>query len=199
MGKLILLLFLAIFLLSIAALSQIPSTTLSLQENKDCATTYYNKTEYVYGYTNKTRDTYGTCFTEANQSYYTCINGTEAYQIYEPVGTQIVLKNKTDCISKSFTVTITKGSATEKKGIDFSQWGACIYNNEDNCLIVVCQSIYDGANDGQFHGCKGGTSCQKFEFCDNGIKISYKNSRNEFVEYDPTFYLPKLALREVKE
>lgn len=188
-----------ISLLTISVTSQISQTTLSLQENKDCATTYYNKTEYVYGYANKTRDTYGDCIYPSNQSHYTCVNGTEQYQVYEAIGTQDVLKNKTDCISKSYTITITKSSSSEKKEIDFSQWGVCVYNNENNCLIVTCQSIYDGANDGQFHGCKGGTSCQRFEFCDNGIKVSYKNSRSEFVEVDPTFNLPKLALKEVEE
>ena len=87
-----------------------------------------------------------------------------------------------------------------KKQIDFSDWGPCIYSQENiggnSCLIVTCQSIYDGANDGQFHGCKGGTSCQRFEICDDSIKTFYKNSRESFVEDDPSFHLSKLAIGE---
>src|SRR3989338_6870869 len=48
-----------------------------------------------------------------------------------------------------------------------------------------------------FSDCKGGKSCQKFVICDNSIKTFYKNSREDFVESDPTFFLDKLAIQEV--
>src|SRR3989339_1705402 len=105
-NKRIFLIILPIALLAIAVSSQISSTTLSLQENKECITTYYNATEKVYEHITKTRDTYGTCFNSANSSYYTCINGTEQYQVYETIGTKIVLKNNTECIPKSYEITI---------------------------------------------------------------------------------------------
>lgn len=98
-----------------------------------------------------------------------------------------------------FVVSLTKGGVVEKKEIDFSAWGVCVNSTENNCLIVTCQSKYDGANDGQFHGCKSGTTCQKFQICDNSIRTFYKNSRNDFVSEDPTFHLPKLAYREAGE
>ena len=109
-----------------------------------------------------------------------------------------VTKNSTQCNpNNSFIISIDKGTVVLKKQIDYSEWGPCVYNVENACLIVTCQSKYDGANDGQFHGCKGGTSCQKFEICDNSIKTFYKNSREDFAEDDPSFYLNKLPLAEV--
>ena len=109
-----------------------------------------------------------------------------------------VKNNRTECNPQNkLVISIDKGISIAKQEIDFSQWGACIYNSENNCLIVTCQSIYDGANDGNFHGCEGGTSCQRFEICKDGIRTFYKNSRSDFVEYDPTFHLPKLEIKEV--
>ena len=65
--------------------------------------------------------------------------------------------------------------------------------------MVRWVSLYDGAHKGQFTDCNGGKSCQKFEICDGSIKTFYKNSREGFVADDPSFYLNKLALKEVQE
>ena len=212
-------LVLAIFLVSALAItvaSQISQVaSISIEEKQDCTITYYNQTENVYDYVTRERDAYGNCkyfsnFTlclntsgpntdcSAQQRIYnfSCITGKESYQSYEVTDNLIVLKNRTDCHTNSYLVSVDKGSAIVKKEIDFSSWGACIYNAENNCLIVTCQSIYDGANDGQFHGCKSGTSCQKFIICDDKVQVFYKNSRNDFVAEDPTFHLSKLALKE---
>lgn len=191
---------LSIFLISLLALivaSQVPQRAISIEEKQDCTTTYYNQTENVYGYVTRTRDTYGTCFNAQNSSYYWCVNGTESYQSHEIIDNPVVLINITDCRTSSFVVSIIKGDVTEKKEIDFSNWGACIYGMEDNCMIVTCVSHDDGTFKGQFTDCKGGKSCQKFQICDNQIKVFYKNSREDFVEEDPTFYISKLAYREV--
>ena len=93
-SKSIVLAILIVSILALAVSSQISQTSISLQENKECITTYYNATEKVYDYATKTRDTYGTCFNSPNSSYYTCINGTEQYQVYEVIGTQTLLKIK---------------------------------------------------------------------------------------------------------
>lgn len=171
---------------------------IGLQEKQDCKIAYYNATEDIYGYIPRTRNVRGQCFNPANQSNYTCITGTEDYQSYEVIGNQIVLRNNTDCKSTSFVISITKGSVTEKKEIDFSDWGACIYSEENGCLVVTCVSHDDGAFNGQFTDCKGGKSCQRFEICDGNIRTFYKNSRKDFVENDPTFYHGKLPLKEVE-
>lgn len=195
-----LLLVFIIILLTITVSSQISQTSISLQENKECITTYYNATEKVYDYVTKTRDSYGTCYNSANSSYYTCLNGTEQYQVYQVIGTQTLLKNKTQCTPRSYEITLTKGSIKEKKKIDFSNWGVCINSTENDCIAITCGSQHGGsAVNGIFNGCDGGKSCQKFLFCPDGIKALQKAARGEFVGHDPTFHLPQLAYQEVGE
>ena len=197
-SKTIALVMFSIALLALAVASQISQVTdkISVEEVKTCNTVFYDEVQNIYGkciyYYN-----YTSCLNTSGKNTDCSIN-QKAFNFTCKTGEVIVNKNKTDCQPPSkFIVFVTKGTATEKKEIDFSSWGPCIYSTENSCLIVTCQSIYDGANDGQFHGCKGGTSCQKFQICDDKIKVFYKNSREDFVEYDPTFYLSKLALKEV--
>jgi len=199
LNKSLVLVLLVIAILTFTATSQAPPpTTISIEELKTCNTIFYNETQPVYGtcvyYHNATSCLNATgpdtdCSVSQTQRNFRCQTG------------QLVTKrNSTECSPlNKFTVTISRGSITEKKEIDFSDWGACIYNKENDCMVVTCQSRYDGANDGQFHGCTSGTSCQKFEICENKIKVSYKNSRENFVEEDPTFHLAKLALKEVEQ
>ncbi len=200
-NKMIVLAVFSISLLALIVASQIPQRgIINVEEKQDCTTTYSNQTENVYGYITRTRDTYGTCFNEANQSYYACVNGTESYQSYEVTGTQLILRNITDCRINSFVVSIPKGVVTERKEVDFSSWGVCIQTAENNCVAVICGSQHGGsAVNGVFNGCDGGKSCQKFLFCQDGVKVLYKASRNGFVEQDPTFHLSKLAYKEVRQ
>ena len=198
--KVLVLALLIVSVLALTVASQISqvTSTISVEELKDCTISYYNNTENVYGYVTKTRETRGLCLNPLNLSYYPCVNGTESYQSYEIVGSQIVLKNQTDCISRnSYVISIDKKGVIDKKEIDFSDFGPCIYNTENNCLVVTCVSKYDGAHNGQFTDCRGGKSCQKFVICDDNIKVYYRNSRENFAENDPTFYLPQLALKGV--
>ena len=194
-------LVLAIFLISLLAFtvtSQISQISITAEEKQNCAVTYYNQTENVYGYATKTRDTYGTCFNTANQSNYACVNGTESYQSYEVVGSQVLLKNNTECRTNSFVVSTTKGVITEKKEIDFSAWGVCVNSTENGCLAITCGSLQGGsARNGIFNGCDGGKSCQKFLFCQDGTKVLYKGAKSDFNVEDPTFHLSQLNLKEV--
>lgn len=211
-------LFVAIFviavLLSIGVLSQlspmsnvISKTTqitpsISLEEKETCTTSFYDETQ----------DIIGNCIFYYNYTSCSNVSGPntgcslqqKTFDFQCKTGENVIKRNNTECRpNKDFIITINQGTATLKKQIDYSDWGPCIYAQENingnSCLIVTCQSIYDGANDGKFHGCKGGTSCQKFEICENSIRTFYKNSREDFVEYDPTFYLNELGMREVGE
>lgn len=196
-NKAVVLVIFLVSLLAITVASQIPqAATISVEEAKACNTIFYDDIQSVYG----------NCIDYYN--YTDCLNSTgpntacSLKQIQRSfrckTGEIAVRKNSTVCNPlNKFTIIVARGSVTEKKEIDFSSWGACIYNNQNNCLVVTCQSRYDGANDGQFHGCTSGTSCQKFEICESKVKVSYKNSRNDFVEEDPTFRLDKLGYREV--
>lgn len=199
-----------VVLLSIAALSQLNpiiktvkdvnqiTPTISLEERSICTTKFYEEVEDIYGdciyYNNQTSclNTSGPntgCSTEQNTLTFRC-----------KTGENIIKSNKTECKpDDKFIISIDKGAAVLKKQIDFSDWGPCIYEEENNCLVVTCVSNDDGAFKGQFTDCKGGKSCQRFEICDDSIKTFYKNSRYDFVEEDPSFYLPKLGLGEVAE
>src|SRR3989344_3104651 len=206
-------LFIAIFviaaLLSIGALSQLSpisnivskttqvTPTISLEERDTCTTIFYDEVQNVIGdcvyYYN-----YTSCLNTSGPNTACSLNqNTWTFQC--KTGEITLVKNTTECRpNKEFIISIDQGTAVLKKQIDYSEWGPCIYSQENSCLIVTCQSRYDGANDGQFHGCKSGTSCQRFEICDNSIKTLYKNSREDFVEYDSSFYLNKLAVKEVE-
>lgn len=174
------------------------NSKLSVEEKSDCIRSYYNKTEAIYGYAPRTRDTYGTCYNPSNQSNYVCVNGTETYQNYEAIGTRIVLTNTSSCTPHSFVVSISKNGGIEKKEIDFSSWGVCLQETENNCVAIICGTLEGGsAWNGVFNGCDGGKSCEKFLFCEDGVKVLYKAARKDFVEHDPTFKLSKLAYKEV--
>ncbi len=196
---LVLSLFAAV-LVTLAVASQIGQTpkAVSLEERQDCTMTYYNETSNVYGNVSRARNTKTTCFDSVNQSYYTCINGTETYRSYELIGTNTTLKQKTDCKSlNSYVISVDTHGGIRKKEIDFSDWGVCIHSVEDNCLAITCGTMKGGsARNGIFNGCDGGKSCQKFLFCEDETKVLYKGSKSGFAEEDPTFHIDKLPYKE---
>lgn len=197
-------------LLSVTVLSQLSPTsntitkttqvtpTISLEEKDTCTTEFYDEVQEIYGtcihYYNHTD-----CLNSSGPNTACSLNQNQI-NFQCKTGETTVTKNVTECKpNDEFIISIDQGAAVLKKQIDFSDWGPCVYKAQNSCLIVTCQSIYDGANDGKFHGCKGGTSCQRFEICDSSIKTFYKNSREDFIENDPSFHLSKLALKEVPE
>ncbi|HLC60873.1 MAG TPA: hypothetical protein VJJ52_05590 [Candidatus Nanoarchaeia archaeon] len=173
---------------------------LSVEEKQDCEITYFNQSEPIYGNVTRIRDVYVPCVDPINLSNSTCVNGTESYQSYEQVGAGIFLRNTTKCTSGSFVVSVSKNGNTEKKEIDFSSWGVCVQEKENDCIAVLCGNLEGGsARNGIFNGCDGGKSCEKFLFCEDGVKVFYKAARENFVEHDPTFKLDKLAYKEVSK
>jgi len=199
-------------LLSITALSQISpfssiikknnqvTPTINVEEKDTCTTSFYDEASDIIGtciyYNNFTSCTNTSgpntgCSLQQNQINFQCKKGTST-----------ITKNNTECIpNNDFVITINNGAAALKKQIDYSDWGPCIYSSENilgnTCLVVTCVSLYDGAHQGKFTDCSGGKSCQRFEICENSVKTFYKNSREGFVEEDPSFYLNKLPITEV--
>lgn len=204
-------LFLVIIsLLSIAALGQLSpiskivtksnqiTSAISLEEKETCTTSFYYEVQDVYGDCNYYIN-YTSCLNASGPNT-DCSLKQDTKNFQCKTGENIVTKNKTECRpNNEFIMSIDKGTAVLKKQIDFSDWGPCIYNEENNCLVVTCVSLYDGAHRGKFIDCRGGKSCQRFEICDNSIKTLYKNSREDFVADDPSFHLNKLAVKEVPE
>ena len=194
-------LVLAILLASILALtvaSQISqiTNTISVEEAKTCTTSFYDEVQNVYSnciyYHN-----YTSCLNASGPNT-ACSLKQDTWNFQCKTGEVIIARNTTECKpDNKFAISIDQGTAVLKKQLDYSEWGPCIYQAQNNCLIITCVSRYDGAHKGKFTDCKGGKSCQRFEICDNSIKTLYKNSREDFIEYDATFYLPELALKEV--
>src|SRR3989338_6358250 len=192
MKKMIIALALVIgVLLSITALSQAPITsvvskisqvtpTISLNETEACTTSFYNEIESIYGncihYLNSTG-----CLNTTGPNT-DCSVAQEVINFSCKTGEISVTKNITECESNGkFIASIDKGSAIEKKEVDFSNWGVCVNNTENNCLAITCGTLKGGsARNGIFNGCDGGKSCQKFLFCGDGTKVLYKASRNGF-------------------
>lgn len=199
-------------LLSVTALSQIAlspiskvvtknteiSPALSLEEKETCVTEFYEETEAVYDDCIYYRNTTNCLNTTGENTDCTDEKKLEARTCkMEDI---VVQKNKTICKpNENYVITITDGKTVLKKQIDYSDWGPCIHEENNGCLVVTCVSNEDGAFKGQFTDCTGGKSCQKFEICDGNIKTYYKNSREDFVESDPSFFLPKLQIKEVEE
>ncbi|MBI5133625.1 MAG: hypothetical protein HZA83_02830 [Thaumarchaeota archaeon] len=199
MHKLIVLLFLLSGLFTLTATSQISqvTNTIGVEELQVCTTSSYDEIQPVFGncihYHNYTSclNTSGAntaCSLQQTQRNFTC-----------KTGQLTITRNTTKCKPlNKFVVSINKGAIAEKKEIDFSSWGVCVNATENGCLAITCGTLQGGsARNGVFNGCDGGKSCQKFLFCQDGINILQKASRNNFVEYDPTYHLPELVIREV--
>ena len=190
------LLIVSVLALTVASQMSQVTSTISVEEVKTCTTNFYNEVQDVYGNYNYYHN-YSLCLNTSGPNT-DCSTQQDILNLTGKLVQVTVTKNSTECTPPNkYIVSIDKGATTEKKEIDFSDWGPCIYNAENNCLIVTCVSNEDGAFKGQFTDCKGGKSCQRFEICDNSIKTFYKNSRDNFVENDPSFYLGKLILTEV--
>ena len=171
--------------------------TISLDEDKICTTSFFSDVQDVYSncvyYHN-----YTSCLNSSGPNT-ACSLEQNQYNFKCKTGETTATSNKTECRpSNKFTVSIGHGAFIETKEVDFSRWGVCIKENENECVAVICGSQQGGsAVNGVFNGCDGGKSCQKFLFCQDGVKVLYKASRNDFVEQDPTFHLSKLELKEV--
>ncbi len=195
-------------LLSVIAFSQLaPVTTtrssveqvtpkITLETKNDCTTESYEEM----------RDIIGTCTYFSN--YTSCLNtsgpntacsqqqSTRSFSC--KTGQQLVQKNKTSCFpQQKFFIEVTNIKKVSKKELDFSSFGPCIRETENNCLVITCVSSEDGAFKGQFTDCNSGKSCQKTVICEDSAKIYYKNAHDGFVEEDPTFFVEKMQLKEV--
>ncbi len=199
-NKLIVLALLLVALLTLAVASQINTpSSISVEEAKTCNTVFYDEVQPIYG----------TCINYYN--YTSCLNTSglntdcsliQTTKNYTCKTSELIIKrNATECKPlNKFTVSVVKGAITERKEIDFSTWGVCIQSVENDCVAITCGTSKGGsAVNSIFNGCDGGKSCQKFLFCQDGTKVLYKNSREDFVEYDPTFHLSKLAYKGVGE
>ncbi|MCK5282921.1 MAG: hypothetical protein KAK00_05925 [Nanoarchaeota archaeon] len=187
-----------LIVLSIAAYSIAKSNKISLTDDisiedvKDCETVYWNEEEPVYG-TCTYSHTFEVCDDEPlNES---CTIKEEIYDYRCQKGTETVQKSREVCKDKEILLTVDKLTGTENYKLEYAGWGKCSYETEGETAVITCDSRYDGNNDGI---CKPGESCIQFRVTKDGIQRLVKNSRNDFVEEDNTFFLEKLEMEAAK-
>jgi|SRR3989344_4360449 len=145
-----------------------------ITKNEDCQEEQYEAEEKIYGtcqYTEKK------CTDEPlNQSCYDEIIEYECEQ-----GKRTVQKTRNICKTKGYTI---DNSLTSVK-LTTEQY-ACIPAEEpDGSIVVICDSKFDGNGDGI---CTSGESCQKFVIDGPTIEKYEKNSREDYVESDDSYF-----------
>jgi len=156
---------------------------ISLAEVKDCKTVEWETEEPVYG--TCTQETLQTVCTDEPKNE-SCQQQTLSQEYSCQTGTKTVEHSEEVCEPKAIEITKEFNDViTEKGRINFKEWGKCSYEKEE----IICDSKFDGNNDGI---CQSGESCIKFVITANGVKRYVKNSRDDFVEEDSSFFLEKL-------
>ncbi len=153
---------------------------------QDCKTVYWDEVQTIYGNCTYSYNETVCSDPPANTS---CTTTEKSYDYQCKTGTQTVQKSKQVCNDKELQFSIDKQTTIEDYKINYGDWGKCSYSKENNNLVVICDSKFDGNNDGI---CQSGESCVKFEVNKNSITRSMKNSQETFTTEDETFFLTKL-------
>ncbi len=89
-------------------------------------------------------------------------------------------KTRRDCATAGYKIYDTE--------IDTSRYG-CSTEENNGEITVICDSNFDGNGDGI---CTSGESCMKFIFDGNSYQKSEKNSKDDFISDDKSFFLEKI-------
>jgi len=195
------LLVLSITAFSYSKINQV-TDDISLEEIKDCETIWWNEPGHWYGncyqYYNATicveslddipngTDYY---YNETNEK--NCYFGQESYEYLCVAGTKNNFKSKEVCKEREYKVSVEEPSETKNYKLSYGDWGKCSYETEGETVVITCDSRFDGNNDGI---CSSGESCTQFRVTKGNIQTLIKNSRDDFVENDKSFFLEKLKM-----
>jgi len=165
---------------------------ISLDEIEDCKTTYWDEDIDVYDTCTGQRNmnicadepSNTTCSIQSVSYNYTCLTGKETVQ-----------KSKEICKDNEIQIGVDKLIGTDEYKIEYGQWGKCSYTTEGEALVITCDSRFDGDNNGI---CTSGESCTQFRITKDNVQTLVKNSRDDFVANDDTFFLDELELEVVK-
>lgn len=197
--KSILILVFVLAALSIAAYSlsntkKITQITedITLEEIEDCETIHWDETEAVFGdcikYYNATicddEPLNTSCYIEEQSYNYTC-----------KTGENIIENSEEKCRDTEIKVAVDTLLGTKDYTLEYGEWGKCSYEDEQETLVITCDSKYDGNNDGI---CTSGESCMQFRITKDKVYTSMKNSRDDFIGYDKSFFLDELRMEGVK-
>lgn len=153
-------------------------TEQSVQEIERCKITTVEREEPIIGTCLSNPRTETVCTDEPiNDS---CSEVTESYEFTCRKGMQIIEEERQDCTTTGYLINNAVRLNTEEYG--------CLIEESGGTLTVICDSVFDGNGDGI---CKSGESCIQFVLDGGSVSRSFKNSRKDFVEDDPTFFLQK--------
>ncbi|HIH39007.1 hypothetical protein J4460_05885 [Candidatus Woesearchaeota archaeon] len=112
---------------------------------------------------------------------------TVSWYTYTRIGERLVASGNQNCYDKSLTVSSSK----EDIVIGDDDW-VCVSEDQAHCVLVTCQSKFDGAHFGEYTGCGSGSTCRQYTVCEDGtVTVKEKNSNPSFSDWDASF--PEVA------
>lgn len=154
-------------------------TNINISKIKRCVTSFYNETKNVFG----------DCTVYWNIT--TCLNlsgrNTDCYTVEKnftnnrcKIGEKNITINSTRCVSVGINIVSPDLNAS----LSTERFGGCSINRTEKCFI--CDSKIGGDGDGV---CRSGELCIKMCLMGRTLKKFFRNSRDDFVEFDETFPL----------
>ncbi len=186
--------FATILALSLIAIAIAQTNKITMKVLKECKTIEWETEEPIYG----------TCQQEYIQTVCddppinkSCHEEIKYHEYQCRTGTNIIPHSEKICTQKAFEITKEAADVVTEKGrINFKEWGKCFYEKQEDGIIVICDSKYDGNNDGI---CQSGESCVKFIVTPDKVEKFLKNSQDEFTAEDESFFLKKLDYEVMSE
>jgi hypothetical protein len=186
--------FVCILALSLIAIAVAQSNKMTMKVLKECKTIEWETEEPIYD-TCQGESITTICDDEPINK--TCHEETKYHEYRCKTGTNIIPHSEKICAQKAFEITKeTADVVTEKGRINFKEWGECSYEQEGNDITIICDSKYDGNDDGI---CQSGESCVKFVVTHDKVERFLKNSQDEFTKEDESFFLEKLDYEVMAE
>jgi len=188
----IILLTIILLIVPIAAFGILSTTQVQITDNmaldkvSQCETIHWEETI----------DDFGTCTKNVNAKVCeddpinkTCHTETQTkeYRCYK--GKKTAVKSKEICKDTKMIVTTDK-----QRTLEYGDWGKCTHSSMGETLLIICDSKYDGNNDGI---CQSGESCVQFIVTKDSTQTLVRNSQDYFAESDESFFLEKLNLEVI--
>jgi hypothetical protein len=150
----------------------------------DCNTVYWQEEEKTYGICSDIH-IYNICEDEPFNT--TCSQILEPFNYSCVRDTKVVEKSRQDCTAKGYIVDeITRL---------YTQEYECVISEEDGKVVVICDSRIDGNGDGK---CTSGETCMKFVIDGDKVTQYERNSRDDFIESDESFFLDRVPVEVLK-
>jgi len=111
------------------------------------------------------------CTTIPEQYSYSCFKGK-----------QTVTKSKQDCDTTGYVI-----NNVQLNTVDY----ACTLADDNGVVTAICDSVFDGNGDGV---CQSGESCTRFVVDGNAAVRSEKNSYDEWIVSDESYFLERASV-----